>query len=774
MKKYVLLMSAALLVSQVLMAQSGQQDSLKTIDLQEVIVSTTRAGEKTPVAYSNLKKDEIEKRNIGQDIPFLLNFTPSLVTTSDAGAGIGYSGMRIRGSDASRVNITINGIPLNDSESQEVFWVNTPDFSSSLNSIQIQRGVGTSTNGSGAFGASVNLETSRPALKPFAEINNSIGSFGTRKHNVIANTGLVDNKWSLEARLSKIASNGYIDRSDANLKSYYLAGSLITNKTTLKALVFGGNEVTHQAWYGTPEAVIDNDQAGIDAVISQNGLSGQAAENIKNDGRTFNWYTYENEIDNYSQDHYQLHLNQELNEEWSFNLSGHYTYGRGYFEQFREDDDFEDYGLNNINIGGTTIESSDIIRRRWLDNDFYGFTYGLNYSTPRLNMILGGGYHYFEGDHFGRIIWAEYAGNTRLGDKYYDNVGVKKDFNTFLKTNYQVNDRLNLFADLQIRTVDYNTVGVDSDQRNINVGENYSFFNPKFGATYQLDKVSSLYASYAIANREPVRNDFVDNTTTPKSESMGDLEIGYRRNADSYAFEVNLYNMSYDDQLVLTGAVNDVGSSIRTNVPKSYRRGIELIGGIQIVENLRWDANLTLSQNKIEKFTEVLSDSGPAWDEVNTIEVDHKNTDIAYSPNVIAGSSLTFSPVENFNISFLSKYVGKQYLDNTSKSDGISEIRFNGNVISETAGQAYFDSRPNEARSIDSYFVNDLQFSYSIKTNFIEEIGINLLINNVFDHKYETNGYTFRYSAGTDYIVRENYLFPQAGRNFLLAVKLRF
>jgi iron complex outermembrane receptor protein len=746
MRKSMLLAVAAVLLSGVVHAQDAAlQDSLKTIGLEEIIVSSTRAGNKTPVAYTNMDKEAIEERNIGQDMPYLLNFTPSLVTTSDAGAGIGYTGMRIRGSDPTRVNITINGIPYNDAESQGTFWVNMPDFSSSVNSIQIQRGVGTSTNGAGAFGATVNLETSAPSQKAFAEVNNTVGSFNTRKHNVIVNSGLIDGKWTFEGRLSQIASDGYIDRSAANLKSYYLSGAYIGNRTTVKALAFGGKEITQQAWYGTPEAVLTNDADGIQAVIDNNGVSDEVANNLRNDGRTFNWYTYENEVDNYAQDHYQLHLNHEITDEWAFNLSGHYTYGRGYFEQFKEDDDFEDYGLENITIGSEEITSADIVRRRWLDNDFYGFTYGLNWNGEKIQAKLGGGYHYYSGDHFGKIIWSEYASNMTLGDRYYDNVGEKKDFNSFLKINYQLSDKLNLFADAQLRKVNYHTEGIDSDQRPIATGDNYNFFNPKLGLTYQLDEQANVYVSFARGNREPDRNDFVDAVAHPKHETLNDLELGYKRNAENYAVEFNLYNMSYDNQLVLTGALNDVGSAIRTNVPESYRRGVELSGGVQLTERLDWSGNVTFSQNKIRNFTEVLYDYGPAWDEYNVVENEYKDTDIAYSPNVVAASNFGFEVVKALKVSLLSKYVGKQYLDNTS----------------------------NENRKINPYFVNDLQLTSRFSTDFISEIEINLLVNNILDHEYESNGYTFGYSAGS-YVVRENYYYPQAGRNFLLALKLRF
>ncbi|MEQ9423779.1 MAG: TonB-dependent receptor [Cyclobacteriaceae bacterium] len=744
--KILLLTITSIMMCFALFAQTQQeQDSMKVINLEEVIVSTTRAGDKTPVAYQNLDKSKIEELNLGQDMPYMLRMTPSLVTTSDAGAGVGYTGLRIRGSDATRVNITINGIPYNDAESQGTFWVNMPDFASAVNSIQVQRGLGTSTNGAGAFGATVNIETNKPSLEPFAEVNNSVGSFGTRRHNLIVNSGLIDNKWAFEGKLAKIASDGYIDRASSDLQSYFMSGSYIGNKTTIKALVFGGKEVTYQSWYGTPQAVLENDADGIEEVIGNNGLNDLEAENIRNSGRTFNWYTYENEVDNYNQDHYQLHFNHAINTNWSFNLSGHYTYGRGYFEQFRDDDDLSDYGLQPVTIGSETVEESDIIRRRWLDNDFYGFTYGVNYGTRKVNAILGGGYHYYSGDHFGEIIWAEFASDSEIRDRYYDNVGTKKDFNTFFKINVDVSEKFNLFGDLQLRTVDYFTEGVDSDLRNIAVGDDYAFFNPKIGATYTMNANSSIYASFGVGNREPDRNDFVDSPTLPKSEQLQDLEVGYRYTGQNFTFNANFYHMAYNDQLVLTGALNDVGSNIRTNVDRSHRTGIELVGGVQLTDKLNWEGNVTFSQNKIDSFTEVLYDYGEAFDDFIIIENQFNSPDISFSPNVIAASNWSFNPAKALRISLLSKYVGEQFLDNTSSDN----------------------------RKIDGYFVNDLQFELNLKTKLISEISFNLLINNVLDHEYESNGYTFGYFGGS-YTVRENYYYPQAGRNFLLGMKLKF
>lgn len=712
----------------------------------EVIVSATRATDKMPTTFTTVSKEEIEDNNLGQDLPFILNWTPSLVTTSDAGAGVGYTGLRIRGSDATRINVTINGVPLNDSESQGVFWVDIPDIASSTENIQIQRGVGTSTNGAGAFGGTINLQTNTKQQKPYGEIINSFGSFNTWRHTLGFGTGLIDDKWTFNGRLSKITSDGYIDRATSDLNSYYLSGGFYGKNTLVKAIMFGGKERTYQSWYGTPEAVLENDAEGIEAVIANNGVSEAQAQNLRTAGRTFNWYLYEDEVDDYQQDHYQLHLSQQLAQDLTANVSLHYTYGRGYYEQFREDDDFEDYGLPNAVVGDTSIASSDLIRRRWLDNDFYGVTYALEYDHEKYNMIFGGAYNIYEGDHFGEIIWAEYAVGTSIEERYYDNTGEKEDFNTFLKVNYQLTNKLSAFGDLQYRNIQYQIAGVDNDQRILDVSADYDFFNPKFGLVYEVSGNSNIYASYSIANREPVRGDFIDSPTRPKHETLRNLEAGFRKRTSRYQLQVNYYLMNYKNQLVLTGELNDVGSSLRTNVQNSYRTGIELQGQAAFTSWLTWNANIAFSRNKIEAFNEVIYDYGPAFDEYNIIENEYNDTDIAFSPNVIAGSQLRVIPAKGLEVSLLSKYVGKQYLDNTE----------------------------NDNRSIDAYFVNDFRLMYTMHTDFIKDIALTFQVNNVFDELYASNGYTFGYQGGQDYVVRENYYYPQATRNFLASVALRF
>ncbi|MFY0608208.1 MAG: TonB-dependent receptor [Cyclobacteriaceae bacterium] len=717
------------------------------IKADEVFVYATRASEKAPTTYSNVSAEDIEDRNVGQDLPFILRYTPSMVVTSDAGNGIGYTGVRIRGSDPTRINVTINGVPINDSESHGVFWVNMPDLASSVDNIQIQRGVGTSTNGAAAFGASLNMQTDMPAQDAYATVNNSFGSFNSWRHTVEVNTGLINDRFAFQGRLSQITSDGYIDRASSDLKSYFVSGGYYGDKTVIKALTFGGKEITYQSWWGTPESRLNNDVDGMNEVISNNGYSDEQAANLLNSGRTFNYYLYDNEVDNYQQDHYQLHLSHAVNSQLSFTGAFHYTYGRGYFEQFREQDDFSDYGLENVVIGDTSLESSDFIRRRWLDNHFYGVTFSGNYETQKLRLTLGGGWNKYDGDHFGEVIWSQYAGNARIRDRYYDNYGLKTDFNIFLKGEYNLTDKLGVYADAQIRAIDYETKGVDSDLRDIDTGGDFLFFNPKFGATYSLSRYENIYASFAIGNREPVRGDFVDAPAgaTPSAETLRNIEVGYRKQGGNYSFSANYYLMDYKDQLVLTGALNDVGSSIRVNVPDSYRTGIEMVGAYRFNELLTIGGNITFSSNKITEYTEILYDYGPAFDEFNVIETVFEDTNIAFSPEVIGGAELSFTPTDYLNFTLYGKYVGEQFLDNTSSDD----------------------------RKIDAYFFSDFKADFTLQTNAVREINLSLMVNNIFNKMYSANGYTFGY-AGGEYVVRENYYYPQAGTNFMLTLGLTF
>ncbi|WP_372757591.1 TonB-dependent receptor [Mariniflexile sp.] len=743
---------AFLMVSVSVSAQDNQtkKDSTKVEQLKEVLLSATRAKDKTPVAYSNITKEALETTNLGQDLPILLDQMPSVVTTSDAGAGVGYTGIRVRGTDATRVNVTINGIPYNDSESQGTYWVNMPDFVSSVEDIQLQRGVGTSTNGSSAFGASLNIMTLEPSEKGYATTTNTVGSFGTRKHNISLGSGL-NNNFYAETRVSKIMSDGYIDRASSDLSSFYVEGGFLNELTSIKAIVFGGKETTYQSWYGTPEAVVNGDTDGIQAFIDRNYPSEAEENNLLNSGRTYNYYTYDNEVDNYEQTHYQLHLTHQFNTNFSANISGNYTRGKGYFEQYKDGEALGDYFPSNSDAD----EEGDVIRRRWLDNDFYAFVYSMNYKKNNLNLYLGGGYNKYDGKHFGELIWDSFPVSVPIRTNYYYNLGEKSDFNSYIKAEYTINSKWFAFADVQFRNVNYKANGLSSDLLNIDVEKTFNFFNPKAGLTFTIDNFNSIYGSLAIANREPNRDDLTKNPVLPKSERLYDFEFGYKLKNQNYYAIANLYYMNYKDQLVLTGDLDDVGDPIRENVDNSFRAGIELQAGYKLSNAFRIDANATFSQNKIKAFDYVVYDTQYDPNTYDTVSYEavtttYEDTDISFSPSVIAGGTLSYSPIENLNLGFISKYVGKQYLDNTS----------------------------SDSKSMDAYFVNNLSASYKFQPTWIKEIAFNLLVNNLFNTEYVSNGYTYSYyyrpQGSTDDAITENFYYPQATINFLAGVTLKF
>ncbi len=716
-----------------------------TYQADEVVVSATRATRQTGMAFTNVGAEEIRKQNLGQDLPVLLNFQPSLVSTSDAGAGVGYTGFRIRGSDATRINVTLNGIPYNDAESQGTFWVNMPDFASSVSSIQIQRGAGTSTNGAGAFGATVNIQTNEFRKDAYAETNHSYGSFNTLKNNVLVGTGLLGGKFTVDARLSRLKSDGFIDRARSDLKSFYVSGAYFGKKSFVRLNVFSGQETTFQAWEGVPEARLRGDREGMLGFIDRNGLSEAAATHLLNsNSRTYNAYTYDNQVDNYQQDHYQLLTSHQLARGLSLNLNLHYTKGRGYFEQYREGDKLGNYGLPNVTLGDTVIQNTDLIRRRWLDNDFYGTVFSLDYdSYKRLKVSLGGGWNRYTGKHFGEVIWARFASTGNIRHRYYDNDATKTDFNLYGKGTYQFTDALNGYADLQVRTVNYAFLGFDQNQNNVQQTARLTFFNPKFGLNYVLGEASSVYGSLSVAHREPNRDDFTQSTpqSRPRAERLVDYEAGYRFQRGKVAAQVNGFFMNYRDQLILTGQVNDVGNYIRTNVPRSYRAGLEIELGWQPIRTVKWNANATFSQNKIQQFTTFYDDYDTGEQRRETFS----NTDIAFSPNVIVGSQLAYTGVKALEIALLTKYVGRQFLDNTS----------------------------DPTRQLDAYFTNDVRLIYSLNPRFAKGLTLSLLLNNVFNERYESNGYTFSYAAGGR-LVTENFYYPQAGFNVLAGISLKF
>ncbi len=701
----------------------------------EVVVSATRASEKTGTTFTNISKQELAERNFGQDLPYLLEQTPSVVVNSDAGAGVGYTGIRIRGSDITRINVTVNGIPVNDSESHGTFFVNMPDLASSIEDVQVQRGVGTSTNGAGAFGASLNIRTIGVNREAYAEAVNAYGSYNTWRHSVSFGSGLINDKFTIDGRLSKISSDGYIDRAFSDLKSYYLAAGYHGKTGMLKFVTFSGKEKTYQAWDGVPEEKLETD-------------------------RTYNGFTYENETDNYQQDHYQLHYSKDLLPRLNLGGAFHFTRGRGYYEQYKNNQKLANYGIAPVVLGDTTISRSDLIRQKWLDNYFYGATYALNYTdvAGKLNATLGGAWNKYDGDHYGEVIWTRYASDSKLGQRYYFNNALKTDFNIFGKANYQLTERLGVFGDLQYRTIAYSIDGVDDDNRDVTQEADFSFINPKAGVTYQISEGQTAYASYAVGNREPARSDFTDkpqNTQAgaadPKAETLYNLEAGYRlrgsRQATRYTVDANFYYMDYDNQLVLTGQLNDVGSPLRTNIKDSYRTGMELAGMISFNEVLELSSNVTFSRNKIRNYTEYLYVYDADYNVEDVVETNYNETDISFSPAVVSAHKLEVQPVKGFRAAILYKTVGKQYLDNTASED----------------------------RKIDAYQVADLRLRYTFKPSFMREVELALLVNNLFNKEYVANGYTWSEAyVGDNTRYDYNYYYPQATRNFLLSVGVKF
>ncbi len=720
-----------------------------TLFLDPVEIKALRAGNKAPFAKTNLSKQDIEKQNLGQDLPFVLNQTPSVTVTSDAGNGIGYTSIRIRGTDATRINVTVNGIPYNDAESQGTYFVDIPDMASSLNSIQVQRGVGTSSNGAGAFGASINLSTNEYNEKAYAEVNNSFGSFNSWKSTVKLGTGLIDNHFTVDARLSRISSDGFIDRASTNLSSFYLSGAYYSGKSSLRFNVISGKEKTYQAWNGIPEYKIFYNKDSLlqhyyNNVGSLYNTPADSLNLFNSNPRKYNVFTYPNQTDNYQQDHYQLFFNHRFDTAWSLNLALYLSKGKGYYEEYKNNQAYADYGLPAPVVGGTTISTTDLVRQLWLDNNLYGTIFSLLHKTSKDQFTFGGGWNEYDGKHYGNVTWAQNGGVPPNYEWYYDKA-IKKDANLYAKYQYKISPRLEALADLQYRRVDY-TINGTQDFPDLRVNKTFNFFNPKLGLSYSIGAVSA-YASWAVANKEPNRDDYETGTATrePTREQLNDWEAGLEKNTFNYSWGVNLYYMDYKDQLVLTGKINDVGNAVRINVPQSYRLGIELQGRYKLSRLWQVSGNLTLSQNKIKNF----QDNVPRYDAgFNLIKQDtfnYKNPDLAFSPNVTGSGLVSLFPFSNAEVDLISKYTDRQYLDNTSSA----------------------------SKQIDGYFAEDLRLQYSFHSKGLKDITLVAQVNNIWDRKYESNGYTYSYFYGQS-LVKENFYFPMAGRNLMVAVNFSF
>jgi len=701
----------------------------------DVVISATRAGNQTPLAYTNVTREILEKRNSGQDMPFLLSLTPSFVETSETGIGVGYTSLRIRGTDASRINVTIDGIPLNDPESQQVFWVDLPDLASSVDNIQVQRGVGTSSNGAGAFGASVNIQTKGIENEPFAEITSSAGSFSTFRNNITAGTGLLKDRFAFQMRYSDIRSDGYIERTGSSHNSAYMSALYRTGKSLLKANLILGKEHTGIGWWGVPKEM-----------LSVNRRYNPAGEYTDENGTT---QYYNNESDNYSQNHLQLIYNLKLSENFSFHSALHYTKGDGYYEEYKEDHYFTDYGLEPVTIGDSTIYQTDLIRRKWMSNSFYGLIYSLNYRNEKLEASVGGGMNFYSGDHFGKIIWMQYPGNTEKDYQWYFNNGEKKEAGIYGKISSPLTPRISVFGDLQYRYIRYELTGIDDDLKDIGQIHSYNFFNPKAGLFFSISPEQDAYLSFAVANREPTRTDFKeasgDVNAMPRPERLFDNELGYKLRYSKSSFSLNLYGMIYKDQLVPTGELSNVGYPIMTNVEKSYRAGAEIGAGFIPADFITWDFSLTLSQNKIIDFVEYYTDYNTSdWSsEYKSRELG--KVDIAYSPSIIGSSDIALKLIPAIRLHFISKYVGKQYFDNTMNSE----------------------------RMLDPYFVSNIQVDFEPETKHIRGAEFQILLNNIFNSKYESNAYGGNWFE--DGVEKSwSYYFPQAGINFMLKLGLKF
>jgi len=720
MKRIAILITVAIAGNTVFGQTSDSTKRDSFLLLEPVEVKAIRAGENSPFTKTNLTKKQIEKLNLGQDLPFILNQTPSVVVNSDAGNGVGYTGIRIRGSDASRINVTLNGVPFNDAESQGTFFVDLPDFTSSVGSIQVQRGVGTSSNGAGAFGASINISTNEVDLKPYAEINNSYGSFNMWKNTIKVGSGLVSDHFTTDFRLSRINSDGYIDRASSDLRSFYFSTAYLGKKNSLRFNMFSGKEKTYQAWYGVSEADLKTSRT-----INYAGMERPGEP-------------YDNETDNYKQDHYQIFYNQELTSRLKFNLGLFYIKGKGYYEQYKADQAYADYGLPEPTYGTDTITNTDLVRQLWLDNDFYGNIFSLHYKANNSQLTLGGGWNRYEGNHYGDVVWAE-KGLTLPG-RWYDLDATKNDLTIYFKQQTKISSLLSVFYDLQYRKVKYDLFGF-RDNPDLIIKNNYSFFNPKAGLSFQKNEWSG-YLSYSRGQKEPNREDFeagIDQQ--PKPEKLNDLELGIEKRNDKYNIGLTGYYMHYEDQLVLTGKINEVGAYTRTNIPKSYRAGLELVAAAKITSWLTAAGNFSVSKNKVKDFTEYIDDYDNGGQQINQ----YSSTDIAFSPNMVGGATINFIPLKNAELSLISKYVGKQYLDNTQ----------------------------NESRKLNAFYTQDVRFIYTISKGCLKELNIILQANNVFDKLYEPNGYTFSYYYGGS-LTTENYYFPMAGRNFVVGVNVKF
>lgn len=713
-------------------------DSLKQVNLNEIIVSATRVNEHAPIAFNNVSAQEIKANNTAKNIPYILQTLPSIVAYSEDGSGVGNTSFRIRGTDATRINVTLNGMPLNNPESQEVYWVNIPDLSNSLQSIQVQRGVGSSTNGSGAFGASISLKTQGARPQAYGEASTGVGSYNTFTSTIAAGTGILKNGLSFDARYSRVTGDGYIRNGKVNHRSAYASASYYNKNQLFKLSYLNGIQHTGITWEG-----ISPEQLKTDRKYNPAGAYYDEAGNV---------HYYDNETDNYYSDIIQFTYSNALSDKLSLNVGLSYNHGYGYYENYKADPKFKKYGLDPQLVNDSTYKSSDVITRKLMKNNFYVGNFTLNYISDKLTLTGGGNLTSYQGDHYGKLLWVKY--NKNISDKYewYRGDADKKEFSVFGKITYNILDNLAIFGDMQYRYIDYRMSGIDDDLENITNKNYYSFFNPKAGLSYSFNN-NEVYASLSISNREPLRTDIKESvkggsTQKIQPERMFDYELGYRYSSAIASFNANLYYMRYKDQMVQTGKLNDVGYKLMQNVPTSYRMGIELSGAVQPANWIRIDANVTLSQNKIKNYTAYydLYNNQNDYEFVKQTSEYLGTTNISFSPNVIGSGILTITPYKALSLALVGKYVGKQYYDNTSNKDN----------------------------RLADYFVSNIVLGYTFKTQKIGEVDLQFSVNNILNKRYVGNAWvaTDKLEDGSEIVYTG--LYPQATRNIMAKLGIRF
>lgn len=747
MKRFFLCLMAASAIVFTLSAQSSTHsaeslnnrmhvaDTLRERVLDEVLVLTNRASNTTPVAQTNLKAAEIKQLTVANNLPHVLWMTPSLVATSENGTGAGYSGLRIRGTDANRINVTLNGIPLNNPESQEVYWVNIPDMTSALNTIQIQRGVGTSTNGPGAFGASINMAVST-SEEAFFESGTTVGSYGTFQQNIAAGTGVFGKGLSFDVRYSNMTTDGYLRNGWCDHESLFASFVKRFDKSALRVNYIYGNQHTGITWEGISAEQMEEDPTFNPAGTIKDGVY------------------YDNESDNYRQHHVQAFYTRSLSDNLLLNAGVNYTDGFGYYEQYKQDRTFSSMGLLNQTVEGVTYAETDLIRRKNMSNGFSTAHINLDYLSDRLRVQTGAMYTYYNGDHFATLLWVENNENIQAEFEWVRNNGVKKDGNVFAKAEYTLLDGLNTYLDLQYRHVSHDLTGIDDDDmEDMTQSRTWDFFNPKAGLYYSKGK-HTAFASVAVGQREPARADIKDAfksgaNSTIKPEHLTGYEVGYTYDNQKLMVSYVMYYMNYSNQLVPTGKLNDVGYKLMSNAEKSYRAGVEVALGWKPSNAWQFDANATFSRNRVVDHTVWYEtyDNSSDWGDAAQLSQHFDEAKLPYSPESMGAFRVSWKPLRNLSLSATEKFVSEQYITNTQ----------------------------NDALKLPAYHSTNVSMTYDFRLLGVTEASLGVHVINLTNQSYACNGWGYEaHFANGDPTYTEVGLYPVAPRNYLAKFTVRF